>query len=93
MIVNMLMNQLADELDKLFIEVTVYKAHLIMLYIQGGKYAESSLHKLEAVDSKHLSTLLGDMLEKKYPNFNPDSFDIDNILDWKLWPGFIKLYG
>ena len=40
-----------------------------------------------------MSKLLGDMLEKKYPNFNPDSFDIDNILDWKLWPGFMKLYG
>lgn len=62
-------------------------------YIQGGKNAENSLSKLEVVNSKYLSTLFADMLEKKYPYFDPDSFNIDNIMDWKLWPGFMKLYG
>ena len=32
------------------------------------------------------------MLEKKYPKA-ADSLDIDAILGWELWPGFMKIYG
>ena len=59
--------------------------------MQGEDTAENSLTKLQ--HSKHMADLLGNMLKKKYPNFNMKQFSIDDILEWKLWPGFMKIYG
>ena len=59
--------------------------------VQGERTAEDSLTKLQ--HSKHMAELLGNMLKKKYPNFNTRQFNIDDILEWKLWHGFMKIYG
>lgn len=45
-----------------------------------------------------MGNLLGKLLKKKYPNLHPDNEDqigisFDDLLDWTLWPNFIKLYG
>ena len=40
-----------------------------------------------------MAQLLGDMLKKKYPNFETEnSLSLDDILTWELWPGFMKIY-
>ena len=45
-----------------------------------------------------MGNLLGKLLKKKYPKLHPDNQDqivisFDDLLDWELWPNFIKLYG
>ena len=48
--------------------------------------------KLE--QSEHVSELLSNMLKRKYPKYNADdSLNIDDILGWELWHGFMKIYG
>ena len=40
-----------------------------------------------------MAQLLGNMLKKKYPNFETEnSLSLDDILTWELWPGFMKIY-
>ena len=43
-----------------------------------------------------MGMLLGDLLKKKYPNIQPGTeitISLDEVLQWSLWPNFIKLYG
>ena len=38
--------------------------------------------------------LLGDTLKKMYPNFDKNqAILLTDLLEWDLWPGFIKIYG
>ena len=52
--------------------------------------AESRL-KLER--SNHISSLLENVLKKKYPHFDSKNFTIEDILEWDLWPIFMRMYG
>lgn len=42
-----------------------------------------------------MSTLLGNLLEVKYPNYDSqsNSITIEDILKWDFWPTIIKAYG
>ena len=42
--------------------------------------------------SERIFVYLGHILKKKYPNFK-DELSLDELLDWDLWPGFLKIYG
>ena len=38
--------------------------------------------------------LLGNLLQKKYRNFKEtDEIPVIDLLEWDLWPGFLKIYG
>lgn len=37
-----------------------------------------------------MTLLLGDILKKKYSN---RKLSIDDILEWKVWPGFMRIFG
>lgn len=38
--------------------------------------------------------VLGGILKKKYPNFDPNqAIPLTDLLDWELWPGFIRIHG
>ena len=63
-----------------------------MIIFQRTQTFEASWKKLE--ESKYLSEILRNMLNKKYPDFSekhPPS--IDEILEWEYWPSFVRIYG
>ena len=44
--------------------------------------------------SARVINALGNILKRKYPNFSQEEkFPLENLLDWDLWPGFIKIHG
>ena len=42
--------------------------------------------------SERMLAYLGDILRKKYPNLKVE-LPLDELLDWDLWPGFLKIHG
>ena len=73
-----------------------FNEHLYTI-MQPAKSAEHDFERLAAKESAHIGKLLGDLLKKKYPDLHPDielvSISFDDLLQWRLWPNFIKLYG
>jgi len=67
------------------------------IIMQPAKYAEQDFEKLATTESAHIGKLLGGLLKKKYPHLHPDieqvTISFDDLLQWRLWPNFIKLYG
>ena len=65
--------------------------------MQPAKYAEQDFETLATKESAHIGRLLGSLLKKKYPDLHPDieqvTISFDDLLQWRLWPNFIKLYG
>ena len=60
---------------------------------QDSDYGPRSVEKL-VLKSKHVGSLLGDMLHKKYPKFSAEHYlRIDDILEWNYWPAFMQIYG
>ena len=44
--------------------------------------------------SARVINALGSILKKKYPNFSQEGeFPLKKLLEWDLWPGFIKIHG
>ena len=44
--------------------------------------------------SKKLVELLENILKKKFPNFDDKSeIPFKDLLEWDMWPGFLKIYG
>ena len=64
---------------------------------QLAKFTEQDFERLVATESDFVGSLLGRVLKKKYPNLNVRFENIcisfDDLLDWPLWPNFIKLFG
>ena len=77
--------------------VARFHSHYHSSISQSAKSAEQDFEKLAATESARVGRLLGKLLKKKYPNLHPDIEDItisfDDLLQWHLWPKFIKLYG
>ena len=42
--------------------------------------------------SERMLVYLGDILKKKYPDMRGE-LSLEELLDWNLWPGYLKLYG
>ena len=65
-------------------------------FFQHAEGAEQDFERLAATQSTHVGMLLGNLLKKKYPNMQPGTeitISLDEVLQWSLWPNFIKLYG
>ncbi|XP_019853235.1 PREDICTED: E3 ubiquitin-protein ligase RNF213-like [Amphimedon queenslandica] len=58
-----------------------------LIFSDGQSYTDS-LKKLQ--DSKHMTKIMEDILKKKYRN--KDKLSIYDILEWDIWPGFIRIY-
>ena len=73
-----------------------FNEHLYTI-MQPAKSAEHDFERLAAKESPRIGKLLGDLLKKMYPDLHPDmeqvSISFDDLLQWRLWPNFIKLYG
>ena len=55
---------------------------------------EQDFERLAATKSAYVGKLLGDLMMKKYPNLDIEiRITFDDVLQWSLWPNFIKLYG
>ena len=65
-------------------------------FLQQAEGAEQDFERLAATESTQVGMLLGNLLKKKYPNIQPGTeitISLDEVLQWSLWPNFIKLYG
>ena len=65
-------------------------------FIQQAEEAEQDFERLAATKSTQVGMLLGNLLKKRYPNIQPGTkitISLDEVLQWSLWPNFIKLYG
>ena len=49
--------------------------------------------KIKLEQSKNISSILENVLKKKYPQFDSNHFGIKDVLEWDLWPIFIRMYG
>ena len=44
--------------------------------------------------SQRIVRLVGSILNKKYPHFHEtNEIPFDDLLEWELWPGCLKIYG
>ncbi len=39
-----------------------------------------------------MRNMFGNLLTKRYPAVN-DAITLNQLLEWEMWPGFIKIYG
>ena len=66
------------------------------IFPQHAQHAEQDFERLAATKSMHVGRLLGTLWKKKYPNLRSNrnnTISFDDMLQWCLWPNFIKLYG
>ena len=48
----------------------------------------------QSSESVRVAKLFGDLLKKQYPDFQERcEVPLIDLLEWELWPGFIKIYG
>ena len=71
---------------------------VLFLFInQVGSYSSEEFEKLASTECARVGNLLGAMMKNQYPHLNPGlenvSVSFDELLQWNLWPNFIKLYG
>ena len=59
------------------------------------KMSVQDFDRLAETESARVDNIFGILLKKQYPNLHPDMKGIpfDNLLQWHLWPNFIKRYG
>ena len=67
----------------------------LLLYLTQSRYiATRSIERIMTSKSARVINALGIILKRKYPNFSQEEeFPLKNLLDWDLWPGFIKIHG
>ena len=60
-----------------------------------SRYNTRSIERImTSSKSARVINALGNILKRKYPNFSQEEkFPLENLLDWDLWPGFIKIHG
>ena len=59
-----------------------------------SRYSTRSIERIMTSKSARVINALGIILKRKYPNFSQEEeFPFRNLLDWDLWPGFIKIHG
>ena len=63
------------------------------LFPQHAQYAEQDFERLAATKSIHVGRLLGTLWMKKYHSNVKITISFDDMLQWSLWPNFIKLNG
>lgn len=70
--------------------------HLIfaLLLQQGVKETAAVVDNLRRniPDKKRVGELLSSLISKKYPR-GAEAVTFDELLQWDLWPSFIKIYG
>ena len=65
-----------------------------IIFLQTSSYSLRSIERLQVVKSQQVVHLLGNLLLRKYPNFQEtDEIPVIDLLEWELWPGFLNIYG
>ena len=71
-----------------------YYTFNLLLYLTQSRYNTRSIERIMTSKSARVIDALGSILKRKYPNFSQEEeFPLKNLLDWDLWPGFIKIHG
>ena len=66
-----------------------------MFIQQSPPHNFESIERLQYMNvmSQQVANLLGNLLEKKYPNIQEtDEIFVNDLLEWDLWPGFLHIY-
>lgn len=52
-----------------------------------------NLDQLITKESDRVVKLISKIIETRYPDFNDkDEVPFDDLLEWELWPGILKIY-
>lgn len=60
--------------------------------MQPERYLPSTLDCFAKEESERYGELLSRLLLKKYPQIKHESLHLGELLNWKFWPVFIKVY-
>ena len=60
--------------------------------LQKARYNAKSIEQLQLSESRKVVGIFGNLLRKKYPKFQR-AIPFNELLDWHLWPGFLRIIG